>query len=288
MERGICGACWLPIGPSSTFGFAKSDMIQPAPAFQFYARDWLASQRVQLLTLEEEGAYIRLLCHCWLAGSIPADEQLAIRLLGKGGINVDITTVLSMFQTGPKTGTLVHERLEAERRKQADWRDKSAEGGRNSAKKRVVKALDNQREDQGSLQNGTNQKATLQSAVCSLQSANNTPLPPKGDAFVKSEKLLRAEKIFNRRPGTPLGVHEQRAWRNAKSIVEQTTEPEWLALENFHRLSEPPILYRRQNLSTLLNNWTEEIGRALRHFEAGPTVGGNKIYDATLRKWVTA
>lgn len=154
----------------------------PSPAFQFYPRDWLSSQRVQLLSLEEEGAYLRLLCHCWLHGSIPDDEALAAKLLGKGGFNVVLTTVLSMFQPGSKPGTLTHDRLEAERRKQADWRDKSAEGGRNSAKKRLVKLVDNQHAPQGSYRNGANQKATLQSAsaVCSLLSASN---PPEGAAL---------------------------------------------------------------------------------------------------------
>ena len=44
-----------------------------SPAFQFYPSDYTSSQRVRLLTLEEEGAYINLLCSCWLHGSIPAD-----------------------------------------------------------------------------------------------------------------------------------------------------------------------------------------------------------------------
>jgi len=145
-----------------------------APAFQFYPRDWIASQRIQLMSMEEEGAYIRLLCHCWLHGSIPADEQQAIKLLGKGGYNLAITTVLTMFQPGPEPGTLVHDRLEAERRKQANWRAKSVAGGQKSAEQRWHKPSDNQQLDKGCLPNGDNQTVTLQSAVCSLQSAKNT------------------------------------------------------------------------------------------------------------------
>ncbi len=52
-------------------------MSQP-PAFQFYASDYLSSSRVQRMSLEEEGAYIRLLCYNWQDGSIPDDTvQLA-------------------------------------------------------------------------------------------------------------------------------------------------------------------------------------------------------------------
>jgi hypothetical protein len=34
------------------------------PAFQFYPSDWLASMAIMLMTPAEEGAYVRLLCHC--------------------------------------------------------------------------------------------------------------------------------------------------------------------------------------------------------------------------------
>lgn len=135
-----------------------------SPAFQFYPADWLGSQRVQLLSLEEEGAYLRLLCYCWLHGSIPSDESLAVKLLGKGGLNVDITTVLAMFQPASNPGRLMHERLEAERRKQSDWREKSSIGGRKSAEKRAGKSEDKE----GCLKNGANHSSTLQSSVFSL------------------------------------------------------------------------------------------------------------------------
>jgi uncharacterized protein YdaU (DUF1376 family) len=128
--------------------------------------------------MEEEGAYIRLLSHCWLHGSIPSDESLAVKLLGKGGFNLVITNVLSMFQPGPIPGQLVHERLEAERRKQADWREKSSAGGKKSAQKRWPKHADHKQLDIGSLQNGGNHSVTLQSADCSLLSASDTGKEP--------------------------------------------------------------------------------------------------------------
>ena len=105
-----------------------------SPAFQFYAADYLASQRVQLLTVEQEGIYIRLLASCWLHGSIPADAEQAARLVGKGALTTLVSTVLTMFQPHPsKAGELVHDRLEREREKQSVWRQKSSEGGKKSA-----------------------------------------------------------------------------------------------------------------------------------------------------------
>ena len=41
------------------------------PHFPFFARDWLTDERVMLMTLECQGAYLRLLCYQWLEGSIP-------------------------------------------------------------------------------------------------------------------------------------------------------------------------------------------------------------------------
>lgn len=51
-----------------------------APAFQFYASDYLSSSKVQRMTLEEEGAYIRLLAYNWQDGFIPADIKKLARL----------------------------------------------------------------------------------------------------------------------------------------------------------------------------------------------------------------
>lgn len=47
------------------------------PAFQFYATDWRSDPYVSLMSLEEEGAYIRLLAFAWLSDGdgIPVDDR---------------------------------------------------------------------------------------------------------------------------------------------------------------------------------------------------------------------
>lgn len=91
-----------------------------------------------MLSLEEEGAYIRLLLSCWKHGSIPSDPDQCARLIGKGASTTLATVVQAMFQPDPNDGAkLVHDRLDHERQKQAVWREKSAEGGRKSAEKRA-------------------------------------------------------------------------------------------------------------------------------------------------------
>ena len=56
-------------------------MTKP-PAFQMYARDWLADSRVRRLRLDERGAYIDLLCVQWNEGAIPMDCEEAGMCIG--------------------------------------------------------------------------------------------------------------------------------------------------------------------------------------------------------------
>jgi len=118
--------------------------MSKAPAFQFYAAEYLADERVQLMTIEEEGVYIRLLSYCWREGSIPADPALLTRLC-KGSDVSRMPLVLEAF--APMIDDhrrLIHTRLEKEREKQSEYRQQQRErgshGGRVSAKKRVAAA----------------------------------------------------------------------------------------------------------------------------------------------------
>lgn len=51
-----------------------------APSYPWYPRDFAADEPVQLMSLEEEGAYRRLLDHQWLHGSIPGDVESLARI----------------------------------------------------------------------------------------------------------------------------------------------------------------------------------------------------------------
>jgi uncharacterized protein YdaU (DUF1376 family) len=135
------------------------------PAFQFYPGDWLGSQRVSLLTLEEEGAYLRLLASCWQHGSIPSAPDMIARLIGKGASTTLATTLATMFQPHPfNPALLVHDRLEKEREKQDAWSEKCREGGRKSAEMRKI-GKGSSSLVEGLLEGSTNKKATLQSSI---------------------------------------------------------------------------------------------------------------------------
>lgn len=68
-----------------------------APAYQEYAADYLAHEAIQLMTLEEEGAYNRLKRYCWHEGSIPDDLCMLSRLC-KGASSAVLAEVVKCFQ----------------------------------------------------------------------------------------------------------------------------------------------------------------------------------------------
>ena len=99
-----------------------------APAFQFYAAEYLADENVQLLSLEQEGAYIRLLAYCWREGSIPA-EPLKLSRLCKGCDVEMLAGVLALFRPSELDGRLSHKWLDDEREKHESYRLKQAANG---------------------------------------------------------------------------------------------------------------------------------------------------------------
>ncbi len=102
-----------------------------SPAFQFYADDFLAGTLE--MSQSDVGAFIRLLCHQWSRGSIPVETEKQQRLAG-GSVSVD---VLAKFQLCDD-GLLRNARLEAEREKQQEYRNKQREKGLKSALARSV------------------------------------------------------------------------------------------------------------------------------------------------------
>lgn len=99
----------------------SEETTQKTPAFQWYPKDYLCSLRVQCLTLAEEGAYVRCLNYAWLNGYIPNDEAAVVRLIGKGATAAIARVVMELFVVSPDDSSrLIHDRLEAERAKQAE------------------------------------------------------------------------------------------------------------------------------------------------------------------------
>lgn len=101
-----------------------------SPAFQFYPDTFLADANVAIMSLQERGAYITLICYCWQQGSLPNDHEILARLCG-----VPVTTFRKLWPAVSRCFTdrgehLVHGRLEIERRKQRAYREIQAKNGK--------------------------------------------------------------------------------------------------------------------------------------------------------------
>src|SRR4051812_17202665 len=95
-------------------------MRAPSPAFSYYPKDIMSDEHCSVMTLEEFGAYHRLLCHAWLEGSIPKDGTKLARLLGVSRKKVDkLWPALGpCWSAGNEPDRLIQQRLENERIKQ--------------------------------------------------------------------------------------------------------------------------------------------------------------------------
>lgn len=103
---------------------------EASPSFQFFPKDFLADENVALMTMAERGVYITLLCFCWTEGSVPSSIQSIARLcsMSSGSIKKMWPTIQRCFVE--TDNRFRHKRLDAEREKQAAWRNKLAESGR--------------------------------------------------------------------------------------------------------------------------------------------------------------
>lgn len=214
------------------------------------------------MSLEEEGAYIRLLSSCWKHGSIPANPEQCARLIGKGASTTLATVVQAMFQPDPSDPMkLVHDRLDMERRKQAEWREKSAEGGRKSAEKRA-KSSSKSKGGSRVVQPPYQPKGNSSSS----SSSSSTPISPNDSLNFEQDQPSKVPlpfeqyeiaSWFGRRPTTRWSEKELKAWGKIPKPIDPD---DWKAIRWYY--TQSGCSYLRKDLVTLLNNWTGEIDRA--------------------------
>ena len=119
-----------PSSPQPPFQRTKS---MKSSGFSFSPSEYLANQQIQMMSLEEEGVYIRLLSYCWQNGSVPKDPEQAARLVGKGASTTVVASVLRLFDATQNPQELTHFDLQQQKERLTQWKEKSAAGGRKSA-----------------------------------------------------------------------------------------------------------------------------------------------------------
>ena len=109
--------------------------MNKAPAFQFYAGDFLSDIDVQIMTMAQRGIYITLLAHEWIEGSLPTDTRHLNILCGKHpNFNSDWNVVKNCFYEDG--GRLYNKRLEAERNNLISYRERMSNNGKKGANAR--------------------------------------------------------------------------------------------------------------------------------------------------------
>ena len=179
-------------------------MSTQAPAFQFYPKDFLASSKVQRMSLAEVGAYTLLLSHAWLDGSLPPDLPTLARLCrcSTPAFTRMWRAVLYECFQAREDGRLTNKRLEEVRAAQEAFRRGQAEKSRESWEKRrraTDEPMASHRpatgEPQGSLCSST---ATASSSASSTPSASPSgvvhtpPKPPRRAPLVTTEHRTHA------------------------------------------------------------------------------------------------
>jgi len=237
----------------------SEEQKRKAPAFQFYADDFLAG--TSDMSAEEVGGYIRLLCHQWTKGGIPNDPDRAGRmatLLGSPSLGY----VLAKFSLCDD-GMLRNERLEQVRAEQEAYKLRQASSGRNGAQKRWSKWQKDG--DPNGNPNGVAIATPMATPMARAwpQDSSPTPTPTPNNTLnvslpdPEADSLRsRINKWFRRREGTEWQASELKA---LKLVVKLKTPESDLQLLDARY--ETKNKYRRKDILTLLNNWNTEIDR---------------------------
>src|SRR5258708_15868949 len=113
--------------------------MDKAPAFQFYPKDFYSDEHVQLMSLSQEGAYMRLLSHQFLHGSIPIEMReisKILRVKGPEGKRL-WNGIKPCFQIHPEEpGRLVNPRMYRDQLSALKFRAARAKSGKYGAKSR--------------------------------------------------------------------------------------------------------------------------------------------------------
>jgi len=207
-----------------------------SPAFQFYAADYLASSKVQRMSLEEEGAYVRLLAYNWTDDSIPSDIGKLARMCKTTRRKMQAMWDGILHECfGPLPGNpdrLTSPRLEHERQKQAEFRLRKIEAGKNGG----LESGRSRREAKRStalnlLEADAKQNEPLQSP--SPSSKEETPKPPSGEYSPEFETFWQSSS----RRGSKADAFKE--WQKLKpssglrdeiknAIADACKSPEWL------------------------------------------------------------
>lgn len=235
---------------------AKARSIFTAPWYPWYVRDVLTSERVDLMSLAEEGAYRRALDKAWMVGSVPADAKDLATVIGNRCTVKIAERVLQMFVEMPgRPDRMINPRLEKVRKEQEQkYKNKSKTGKENIAKRWNKKTSGDSNAiatvyQPDSIQN----QIQIKNKEEDLRGA--TALPSERETVVEAEIVTKPEDPRKIHPAI-VAVHEVVGLYPPKEI--------WDALiERLGSDADPPLLkkcftaWRVRGYNKMNYDWTE-------------------------------
>jgi uncharacterized protein YdaU (DUF1376 family) len=219
--------------------------MKNSPSFQFYPQDFLSDIHVQSMTMEERGAYITLLCHCWIENGIPTDSRVVEGWFKQGSI------IARCFYE--KDGVYRNKRLDLERQKHAAWRKKSQEGGRHSAeKKRNTKQ--NETIKGGSRVVKPPSNSSTSSSTSNIEKDKNPSLCPRkfADVDIRLTQLL-VDFMKKNNPDSSILKHltekRQAEWINQCRLLRESDGRSPEQIEAVIRFSQDDPFWKQNILS---------------------------------------
>lgn len=166
--------------------------MNKAPAFQFYPKDYTSDEHVVLMSLEQEGAYLRLMCHQWLHGSIPSElSQIAAICRTTPAKMKKLWAGIEPCFPSTEDGRRANRRMSKDNEDMQRWREARAEagaaGGRAKAAKQTastampvatVLPVAKPASPFSVLQSATATTRTSEGALVPASPANATNVPP--------------------------------------------------------------------------------------------------------------
>ena len=230
------------------------------PAFQFYPKDFISDINVVLMSMEERGIYITLLCHVWIEGFIPDDAE-KIRLLTNHGSTTGepwLNQWESIRKCFYKKGNILrHKRIDEERKKQIAFSRQQSIKGKKSAAARgtMVKPMLNQNltmvepAQVNSLSSSKKEKNILSSKLKEDIKTIVSYLNEKtGKAF--RDNTDETKKHISGRLSEDFTVED------FKKVIDNKTI-EWLDDVKFEKFLRPETLFCKKHFESYLN----EIGK---------------------------
>ena len=229
--------------------------LEKAPAFQFYPKDFLTDSHVVAMNLTERGAYITLLCMCWMEQSLPADLASIAKLcrVSQSRLQKLWPAISSCFVL--RSGRLIQPRLDRERHKQEVFRQLKSNAGKKGGrpKHRFSSALPLLKQNESKPKAEAKQTKALHlrssisdlpSPICDLQSPSDQsqdlgtstdPRPPTNTALAGDGRFTRFWAVYPNKKGKD---EARKAWQKRNpsdaltdliiaAVARQQTWPEW-------------------------------------------------------------